>query len=51
MFTASIELTQQIKSINRNLKKHLDQNTLLKELGKVIEQELENKSQYIKIKN
>ncbi|POG67273.1 hypothetical protein GLOIN_2v1779593 [Rhizophagus irregularis DAOM 181602=DAOM 197198] len=40
-----------MKSINRVFKKYLDQNTLLKKLGKIIEQELENKLQYTRIKD
>ncbi|CAB4419432.1 unnamed protein product [Rhizophagus irregularis] len=51
VFTAGIESIQRVESINGVLKKHLDQNTLLKELGKVIEQELENESQYTRIKD
>ncbi|CAG8694969.1 696_t:CDS:1, partial [Cetraspora pellucida] len=43
LFTAGAKLTQRVKSINGILKKHLDQYTLLKELMKIIEQELEKK--------
>jgi hypothetical protein len=32
VFTAGVESIQQVKSINSVLKKHLDQETLLKEL-------------------
>ncbi|CAB4397422.1 unnamed protein product [Rhizophagus irregularis] len=42
VFTAGVELIQRVKSINGVLRKQLDRNTLLKELGKMIEQELEN---------
>ncbi|HKQ22499.1 MAG TPA: hypothetical protein VJS91_10700 [Nitrososphaeraceae archaeon] len=51
VFTAGVESTQRVESINGVLKKHLDRNTLLKELGKVIEQELEKESQYTRIKD
>jgi hypothetical protein len=51
VFTAGVESTQWVESINGILKKHLDRSTLLKELGKVIEQELENESQYTRIKD
>jgi hypothetical protein len=51
IFTAGVESTQHVESINGVLKKHLDWNTLLKDLGKVIEQELEKESQYTRIKN
>ncbi|GBC01173.1 hypothetical protein RclHR1_40990001 [Rhizophagus clarus] len=51
IFTAGVESTQCVESINGVLKKHLDRSTLLKELVKVIENELEKKSQYIRIKD
>ncbi|GBC52193.2 protein FAR1-RELATED SEQUENCE 5-like [Rhizophagus irregularis DAOM 181602=DAOM 197198] len=51
VFTAGVESTQQVESINDVFKKHLDRNTLLKKLGKVIEQKLENESQYTRIKD
>ncbi|CAB4421574.1 unnamed protein product [Rhizophagus irregularis] len=41
VFTAGVESTQRVESINGVLKKHLDQGTLLKELVKVIENELD----------
>jgi hypothetical protein len=43
-------LIQQVESINGVLKKHLDQGTLLKELVKVIKNELDKKAQYNRIK-
>jgi hypothetical protein len=51
VFTAGIESTQRVESINGVLKKHLDRGTLLKELVKVIEQELDKESQYTRIKD
>jgi len=41
-----IESTQHIKTLNRILKKHIDQEILLKELVKVIENELDKEAQY-----
>ncbi len=41
VFTVGVESTQRIESINSVLKKHLDQGILLKELIKVVENELE----------
>ena len=51
IFTAGVESTQRVESINGILKKHLDRGTLLKELVKVIEQELDKEEQYTRIKN
>ncbi|CAB4425288.1 unnamed protein product [Rhizophagus irregularis] len=50
VFTAGVESTQQVESINGVLKKHLDRGTLLKELVKVIENELDKEAQYSRIK-
>ncbi|CAB4421546.1 unnamed protein product [Rhizophagus irregularis] len=50
VFTAGVESTQRVESINGVLKKHLDQGTLLKELVKVIENELDKEVQYNQIK-
>ena len=46
IFTAGVESTQRVESINGVLKKHLDRGTLLKDLVKVIESELEKELQY-----
>ncbi|GBC02622.1 hypothetical protein RclHR1_04710010 [Rhizophagus clarus] len=51
IFTTGVESTQHVESINGVLKKHLDRGTLLKELVKVIENELEKESQYTQIKD
>ncbi|CAG8771923.1 27383_t:CDS:2 [Gigaspora margarita] len=51
VFTAGIESTQQVESINGVLKKHLDRDTLLKELVKAIKQELEKESYYTRIRD
>ncbi|CAG8733730.1 20411_t:CDS:2 [Rhizophagus irregularis] len=50
VFTEGVESTQRVESINGVLKKHLDQGTLLKELVKVIENELDKETQYSRIK-
>ena len=50
IFTAGVESTQCVKSINGVLKKHVDHGTLLKELVKAIECELEKEAQYTHIK-
>ncbi|CAB5113758.1 unnamed protein product [Rhizophagus irregularis] len=50
VFTAGVKSTQRVESINGVLKKHLDQGTLLKELVKVIENELDKEAQYNRIK-
>ena len=50
IFTAGIESTQRVESINGILKKHLDRGILLKELVKVIENELDKEVQYNRIK-
>ncbi|CAB4429007.1 unnamed protein product [Rhizophagus irregularis] len=50
VFTAGVESTQRVESINGVLKKHLDRGTLLKELVKVIENELDKEAQYSRIK-
>ena len=46
VFTAGVQLTQRIESLNGILKKHMDRGTLLKELVKVIESELNKEAQY-----
>jgi hypothetical protein len=46
VFTAGVESTQRVESINGVLKKHLDRGTLLKELVKEIERELDKESHY-----
>ncbi|PKK58579.1 hypothetical protein RhiirC2_796090 [Rhizophagus irregularis] len=51
VFTAGVESTQRVESINGVLKKHLDRGTLLKELVKVIENELDKEAQYNRIRN
>ena len=51
MFTAGIESTQRVESINGVIKKLVDRGTLLKELVKAIENELEKETQYIRIKD
>ncbi|PKK56067.1 hypothetical protein RhiirC2_800829, partial [Rhizophagus irregularis] len=43
--------TQRVESINGVLKKHLDRGTLLKDLVKVVESELEKELQYTQIKD
>ncbi len=51
VFTAGVESTQHMKSLNRVLKKYVNQETLLKELVKVIESELDKEAQYSRIKD
>ncbi|CAG8706251.1 4057_t:CDS:2, partial [Cetraspora pellucida] len=51
VFTTGVELTQHVKGINGVFKKYLDQGTLLKELVKVIENELNKEAQYSQIRN
>ncbi|CAG8659587.1 12802_t:CDS:2 [Cetraspora pellucida] len=51
LFTAGAESTQRVESINGVLKKHLDRDTLLKELVKIIEQELEKEASYNRIRD
>ena len=51
MFTAGIESTQRVESINGIIKKMVDRGTLLKELVKAIENELETETQYTRIKD
>jgi IS1 family transposase len=46
VFTAGVESTQRVESLNGVLKKHLDRGTLLKELVKEIENELDKEAQY-----
>ncbi|CAG8833405.1 3743_t:CDS:2, partial [Cetraspora pellucida] len=45
------ESTQRVESINGVLKKHVDRGTLLKELVKVIDQELEKEASYNRIRD
>jgi hypothetical protein len=51
VFTAGVESTQRVESINGVLKKHLDRGTLLNELVKVIKNELEKEAQYNRIRD
>jgi len=51
VFTAGVESTQRVESLNRVLKKHLDRGTLLKELVKEIEKELDREAQYSRIRD
>ncbi|PKK66356.1 hypothetical protein RhiirC2_852930 [Rhizophagus irregularis] len=51
IFTAGVESTQHIESINEVLKKHVDRGTLLKELVIAIEYELEKEALYTRIKD
>ena len=51
VFTVGVESIQRVESINGVLKKHLDRGTLLKELVKVVENELEKETQYNRIKD
>ncbi|CAG8754003.1 10176_t:CDS:2, partial [Cetraspora pellucida] len=51
IFTAGVEFTQRVESINSVLKKHLDQGTLLKELVRVVENELDKEAQYSYLNN
>lgn len=51
VFTAGIESTQRVESLNGVLKKHVNRGTLLKELVKEIENELDKESQYNRIKD
>ncbi|CAB4400644.1 unnamed protein product [Rhizophagus irregularis] len=51
IFTAGVESTQRVESINGVLKKHVDRGTLLKELVIVIECELEKEASYTRIKD
>ncbi len=51
VFTTGIESTQRVESLNEVLKKHMDWGTLLKELVKVIESELDKEAQYSQIKD
>ena len=51
VFTAGIESTQWVKSINGVIKKLVNQATLLKELIKAIKNELDKEAQYIQIKD
>jgi hypothetical protein len=50
IFTAGVESTQRVESINGVLKKHVDRGILLKELVKAIECELEKEAQYTRVK-
>jgi hypothetical protein len=49
VFTAGVESTQRVESMNGVLKKHLDRGTLLKELVKEIEKELDKESYYSRL--
>jgi hypothetical protein len=51
VFTAGVESTQCVESLNGVLKKHLDRGTLLKELVKEIENELNKEAQYSRIRD
>ncbi|PKC66657.1 hypothetical protein RhiirA1_394322 [Rhizophagus irregularis] len=51
VFTAGVESTQRVESINGVLKKHLDRGTLLKELVKVIEMNWTKKHNIIELRN
>ena len=51
MFTAGIESTQRVESINGVIKKLVDRGTLLNELVRAIEDELDKEAQYTRIKN
>ena len=51
MFTAGVESTQRVESLNGVLKKHLNRGTLLKELVKEIENELNKEAQYSRIRD
>lgn len=51
VFTAGIESTQRVESLNGVLKKHVNRGTLLTELVKEIENELDKESQYNRIKD
>jgi MULE transposase domain/FAR1 DNA-binding domain len=51
IFTAGIESTQRVESINGIIKKMVDRGTLLKELVKAIENELDKEAQYTRIKD
>ena len=46
IFTAGVESTQRVEFINGVLKKHLDRGTLLKELVKEVERELDKEAHY-----
>ncbi len=51
VFTAGVESTQRVESLNGVLKKHMDRGTLLRELVKVIENELDKEAQYSRIRD
>ncbi|GBC14935.2 protein FAR1-RELATED SEQUENCE 5-like [Rhizophagus irregularis DAOM 181602=DAOM 197198] len=51
IFTAGVESTQQVESINGVLKKHLDRSTLLKKLVKEVERELNKEAHYSRLNN
>src|SRR6266542_2619660 len=51
VFTVGVESTQRVESLNGVLKKYMNRGTLLKELVKVIESELDKEAQYSQIKN
>src|SRR2546423_1587870 len=51
MFTAGVESTQRVESINGVIKKLVDRGTLLKELAISIERELDKESYYNRINN
>ena len=49
IFTAGVESTQRVESINGVLKKHLDRGTLLKELVREVERELNKEAHYSRL--
>ncbi len=51
VFTAGVESTQCVESLNRVLKKYMDRGTLLKELVEVIESKLDKEAQYSQIRD
>ena len=51
VFTAGVESTQRVESLNGVLKKHVDRGSLLRELVKEIERELDKEAQYSRIRD
>ncbi|CAG8748411.1 15992_t:CDS:2, partial [Cetraspora pellucida] len=51
VFTAGIESTKHVESINAVIKKYVDRGTLLKKLVNIIKQKLEKEAQYTRIKD
>ena len=49
IFTAGVESTQRVASINGILKKHLERGTLLKELVREVERELNKEAHYSRL--